>query len=598
MSPRAPLIALKDVRLQDGSVMLFDGVDLSIEPRMRGTLVGQNGAGKSTLLRIVAGLIEPDGGERSATPAMRVAFVPQEPVATGATVRDYAASGGATSWAADAALETFGLDPERSTQGLSGGEARRAALAKAFAEDPDLILLDEPTNHLDIFAIETLEAELKASRAAALIVSHDRTFLERVTKRCFWLAHRKVRTLDKGFAAFDEWAAKAEAEEAEQLRRLNKAIERETYWFYRSITAQRTRNEGRARELNKMRQDRATLMRDKPRDLEMAVDSGGISGRLVAELKGVSKGYGERTLLKGFSTRVIRGDRLAIVGRNGAGKTTLVKLLLGEIEADAGTVRLGAGLSTAYLDQGRDVLKAEMTLWDALATSGGDQIIVRGQPKHVAAYARDFLFRENQLRQPVSSLSGGERNRLLLARALAKPANLLVLDEPTNDLDMDTLDLLEDMLADYEGTLILVSHDRDFIDRLATSTIALDGRGEAVETPGGWSDFVRQNPGFFEAPRIIQPKAPAPVAAKTPPKPQTKLSYKDQRRLEELDGLMPKLHAEIAAHEKTLEDAGLYARDPKGFDKIMAALTAARARLAASEEEWLTLEEKREALGV
>ncbi|MBS0298232.1 MAG: ABC-F family ATP-binding cassette domain-containing protein [Proteobacteria bacterium] len=598
MSARAPLIALKDVRLQDGSVMLFDGVDLALEPRMRATLVGQNGAGKSTLLKIVAGQIEPDGGERTIAPSTRIAFVPQEPVATGATLRDYATSGGATAWAADAALETFGLDPEKPTSGLSGGELRRAALAKAFAEEPDLILLDEPTNHLDIFAIETLEAELQASRAAAMIVSHDRAFLERVTRRCFWLAHRQVRTLDQGFAAFDEWAAKAEAEEAERLRRLNKAIERETYWFYRSITAQRTRNEGRARELEKMRQERGRLLKDKPRELELQMESGALSGRLVADLKQVSKAYGERTLLKGFSTRVMRGDRLAIVGRNGAGKSTLVKILLGELEPDAGTVRLGSGLVVAYLDQSRDLLKSEMTLWDALVTSGGDQVLVRGQPKHVAAYAKDFLFRENQLRQPVASLSGGERNRLLLARALAKPANLLVLDEPTNDLDMDTLDLLEDMLADYDGTLILVSHDRDFIDRLATSTIALDGRGGAVETPGGWSDFTRQNPGFFEAPRIVQPKAPA-----APPKPsalkaQAKLSFKDQHRLKELDALMPRLAAEIAAHDKALEDPDLYARDPKAFDRAMQAAAKARETLAAAEEEWLALEEKREALGV
>jgi ATP-binding cassette subfamily F protein uup len=518
-------------------------------------------------------------------------------VAFGATLRDFATAGGAEPWSADAALQTFGLDPERGTSGLSGGEARRAALAKAFAEEPDLILLDEPTNHLDILAIETLEAELDASRAAALIVSHDRAFLERVTKRCLWLAHRRIRPLEKGFAAFDEWAAAVEAEEAEKLRRLDKAIERETYWFYRSITAQRTRNEGRARELAKMRQARATLLRDKPRELELAIDSGAMSGRLVADLKGVSKRFSDKVVLKGFSTRVLRGDRLAVVGPNGAGKSTLVKILLGELQPDAGSVRLGTGLSVAYLDQSRQDLKPEMTLWDALATSGADQVLVRGQAKHVAAYAKDFLFLESQLRQPVATLSGGERNRLLLARALAKPANLLVLDEPTNDLDMDTLDLLEDMLADYDGTLVLVSHDRDFIDRLATSTIGLDGRGNAVEAPGGWRDFTAQNPAFFDKPRIVEAVAPkaqtAPTAAPRP----TKLTYKDQRRLAELEGLMPKLAAEIAAHEKTLEDAGLYARDPARFDKTMQALDHARETLTAAEEEWLSLEEKREALG-
>ena len=598
MSPRAPLVALKNVRLQDGAQMLFDGVDLALEPRTRATLVGRNGAGKSTLMKIVAGLVEPDGGERSLAPSAKMSFVPQEPVVSGETLRAYASAGGAEPWSAEAALEAFGLDPARSTLGLSGGEARRAALARAFAEDPDLLLLDEPTNHLDIFAIQTLEAELLQSRAAALIVSHDRAFLDRVTRRCFWLEHRRIRMLDEGFAAFSAWAEKAQAEESERLRRLDRAIERETYWFYRSITAQRTRNEGRARELEKMRREHGQLLRDKPRDLEMAVESGALSGRLVADLKGVSKAYGARVLLKGFSTRVMRGDRLAIVGRNGAGKSTLVRLLLGELAPDAGVVRLGSALSVAYLDQSRDILQADTTLWDALATSGADQVMVRGQPRHVAAYAKEFLFRDNQLRQPVGSLSGGERNRLLLARALAKPANLLILDEPTNDLDMETLDLLEDMLADYDGTLILVSHDRDFIDRLATSTIGLDGRGGAVESPGGWSEFMRQNPDFFGPPRTVARKPAAPAAPpRTDAKAAAKLSYKDQRRLEELDRLMPQLQADIAVHEKALENSELYARDRQRFDSIMEKLSRARTDLAGAEDEWLALEEKREALG-
>ena len=600
MSSRPPLLSLKDVRLKDGPVMLFDGVDMALMPRTRACLVGRNGAGKSTLMRIIAGHIEPDSGERAVKPGLSVAFVPQEPLIEGPTVRDHVTAGGAQPWAADAALAVWGLDPEKSTRGLSGGEIRRAALARAFAADPDLLLLDEPTNHLDIFAIQTLEEELKASRAAALIVSHDRAFLERVTGRCFWLAHRRMRALEKGFAAFEEWAAKIEAEEQENLRRLTKAIERETYTFYRSITAQRTRNEGRARALEAMRQQRAAIMKDQTRPLDLQVDTGGLSGKLVTEMKGVAKAFGERIILKSFSTRIRRGDRIAIVGGNGAGKTTLVKLMLGELAPDAGSVRVGVGLEVAYLDQARADLKTDMTLWDALTPLGGDSILVRGQSRHVAAYAKEFLFSEGQLRQPISTLSGGERNRLLLARALAKPANLLVLDEPTNDLDMDTLDLLEDMLADYEGTLILVSHDRDFIDRLAASTIALDGRGAAVETPGGWSDFISQNPGFFDRPAAAaprpepkgEPKAEARHAAAPPPKP-ARLSYKDARRLEEIEKQMPRLQAEIEMHDAALHDPDLYARDPNGFDRIMRASAAARETLAAMEEEWLALEEKR-----
>ena len=581
--------------------MLFDGVDLALEPGARACLVGRNGAGKSTLLRVLSGRLEADGGDRFLTPGRKVVFVAQEPEISGETLLDFATSGGAAPHEAEAALQDFGLEPGRSTQGLSGGEGRRAALARAFAEKPDVLLLDEPTNHLDIFAIETLEAELRASRAAALIVSHDRAFLERTTNRCFWLEDRKIFRLDKGFAHFEPWADKIAADQAETLRRLSKAIERETYWFYRSITAQRTRNEGRARELAVMRRQKAEMMRDINRPLSLTAESGAASGQRVIEAKGIAKRFGERVILKSFSTRVQRGDRVAIVGPNGAGKTTLVKLLLGELASDEGTVKLGTNLQVAYVDQARAQLNPTETLWEALTPSGGDQVLVRGQPRHVAAYARDFLFQDSQLRQPVASLSGGERNRLLLARALAQTANLLVLDEPTNDLDMDTLDLLEDLLADYDGTLILVSHDRDFIDRLASSTIALDGQGAIVETPGGWKDFVSQNPTFFDnargSPGAVVRKPVAPKAApEAVAKKVVKLSFKDQHRLETLDKLMPKLAGEIVALEKRLEDPALYARDPAGFDKIMKSLDAARATLAAAEDEWLALEEKREAL--
>ena len=598
MNPRTPVIALKDVRLADGPRMLFDGVDLALEPGLRACLVGRNGAGKSTLLRMLAGLIEPDGGERTMAPGTRIAVVAQEPAIGGQTLREHACAGGAPPHEAEASLQAFGLDPGRGTSGLSGGETRRAALARAFAERPEVLLLDEPTNHLDIFAIETLEAMLAASRAALLVVSHDRAFLERITSRCFWLEDRRIWRLDKGFSAFDAWSARIAADQAESLRKLSKAIERETYWFYRSITAQRTRNEGRARELAAMRARKAELLRDQRKTLALTAESGAASGRRVIEATGIAKSFGGRTLIRGFSTRVQKGDRLALVGPNGAGKTTLVKLLLGELEPDAGEVKLGTGLEIAYVDQARADLGGEMTLLEALAPAGGDQVIVRGEPRHVAAYARDFLFQDSQLRQPVTSLSGGERNRLLLARALARTANLLVLDEPTNDLDMDTLDLLEKALADYDGTLILVSHDRDFIDRLATSTIALDGKGAVVETPGGWSDFVRQNPGFFDAVRE-RPAAPKHIPKTAPAAPSrapAKLSYKDQLRLEELDAAMPRLSDEIVELEARLEDPGLYARDPKAFDALSRRLSAARAELSRAEEDWLELEARREAL--
>ncbi len=646
MAARPPLVALKDVRLQDGQRPLFDGVDLAVEPRSRAALVGRNGAGKSTLMKVVMGLIEPDSGDRSVQSAVRFAYVPQEPVIVGDTLLDYAASGEAESWTAEAWLATFGLNPAKSTQGLSGGETRRAALAKAFAEEPDLLLLDEPTNHLDILAIELLENELISARFALLVVSHDRAFLNRVTDTVHWLEGRRVRTLNKGFVQFDEWSSKVLEEEAESLRRLTKTIERETATFYSSITARRSRNEGRARSLQALRAERAEKMRDVPRELSLGVDSGATSGKLVAEIKGVSKWFdtvtsGEervasdpavgqpaaelsssspatrhpplpsrRTLFKDLTTRIMRGDRLGIVGPNGAGKTTLVKTLLGELAPDEGTVRMGANLEPVYLDQSREGLKSDMTLWDALTPGGGDSILVRGVSKHVAAYAKDFLFSEAQLRQPISTLSGGERNRLLLARALAKPANLLVLVEPTNDLDMDTLDKLEELLEGYDGTLILVSHDRDFIDRLSTSTLALNGRGDIVETPGGWTDFIRQNPGFLSGePRVAsgeKKKVMAPATAGEPlatrhsplatPKKPAKLSFKDAHRLKELESLIDALPAVIAKHDATLADPTLYARDPKAFDAAMKAAEKARADLESAEMEWLELEEKKAAL--
>jgi ATP-binding cassette subfamily F protein uup len=594
---RPPVLALKSVRLADGDRMLFDGVDLAIEPRTRACLVGRNGAGTTTLLKMLAGQVDFDAGERSVQPGAQIKLVAQEPVITGETLLDYATEGGAPHYLAETALEALGLDPAKGTQGLSGGETRRAALARAFAEEPDVLLLDEPTNHLDVFAIETLEKMIASSKAAVLVVSHDRAFLERITQRCFWLDNRQVWRLDKGFAEFDVWSEQIENSHAEAARKLDKMLERENHWLQRGVTGRRARNEGRRRNLLALRAQKKEMMGLQRGELSMGLDSAATSGKRVIEAKHLSKAFGDKTVLKDFSTRILRGDRVAVVGANGAGKTTLIKMLLGEIPADSGTIKLGTNLDIVYLDQARAALNDGQTMWETLAPEGGDQIMVRGRPKHVAAYAKEFLFRENQLRQPVASLSGGERNRLLLSRALAQPANLLVLDEPTNDLDMDTLELLEDVLADYDGALLLVSHDRDFIDRLATSTIALDGRGRAVETPGGWKDFLEQNPGFFGAdPELSARSGPRKATVEAPKKPLAKLSYKDQRRLEELEKMMGELPTTIAGYEKTLADPGLYTRNPAAFDKAMKAADKARADLVSAEAEWLALEEKREAL--
>jgi ATP-binding cassette subfamily F protein uup len=590
-----PVLALRDVRLADGPRMMFDGADLGLERRARACLVGRNGAGKSTLLRILAGTLAPDDGERTLTPGLSIAYVAQEPTISGASLEAWATAGGAPPHLARAELEAFDLDPARGAEGLSGGEARRAALARAFAETPDVLLLDEPTNHLDILAIEALEARLARVAAAVLVVSHDRAFLERVSSACFWLENARVRRLDASFARFEAWAEAITDAAAEADRRLAKAIERDERWLAFGVTARRARNEGRLRRLQALRAEKARRMGEARGDLKLSGEAAPRSGALVIEAKGISKAYGGRELLRGFSTRILRGDRVAVVGPNGAGKTTLVNMLLGRLEADAGSVRLGAGVELAFASQDRAELEPDKTLIETLTPAGGDQIMVGGRPRHVAGYAADFLFRSDQLRQPVRSLSGGERNRLLLARTLARPSNLLVLDEPTNDLDIETLTLLEDTLADYEGALILVSHDRDFVERLATSTIALDGRGRVVETPGGWSDFVSQNPGFFAEPEA------APAASKAAPAPRArppaaKLTYKDQRRLSELEAEMPRLAARIGTLEAKLSDPNLYARDPAAFDATSRDLDAARRALADAEDAWLELEAMREAL--
>ncbi|HEY1878603.1 MAG TPA: ABC-F family ATP-binding cassette domain-containing protein [Caulobacteraceae bacterium] len=591
-----PILALRDVGLADGPTMLFEDVNLALGRGERACLVGRNGAGKSTLLRLLLGEIEPDAGERVTTPGLSIALVAQEPIVTGETLQVWAETGGAAPHLARAALESVGLDPAGATGTLSGGETRRAALARAFAEEPDVLLLDEPTNHLDILAIEALEARLKRQRAALLLVSHDRAFLEAVSERCFWLERGRLRRLDSSFSDFEAWAEKILAAEDEAQRRLAKAVEREERWLAFGVTARRARNEGRRRRLEALRADKAQRMAGGRSDAKLAVSPSARSGALVIEAKGISKTFGGRRLVDDFSTRILRGEKVAILGPNGAGKTTLVNLLLGRINPDSGEVRLGASLELAFASQSRIELAPDKTLMEILTPTGGDQIMVRGRPRHVAGYAADFLFRAEQLRQPVRSLSGGERGRLLLALALAKPSNLLVLDEPTNDLDMETLTLLEDLLADYEGTVILVSHDRDFVDRLATSTIALDGRGGVVETPGGWRDFVSQNPGFFDPP--AEPAGPRRATPERSRPKAVKLSYRDQRKLEELEAEIPRLADRIAAIERLLADPGLYGRDPSAFERASRELSDTRHALSNAEDTWLGLESRREGLAL
>jgi len=600
------LAHVKELRLSLGGAPLFDGAEFVLHKGERAAFVGANGAGKSTLMNMMAGLVEPDAGEIVYASGASVAMAPQEASFEGfATLRDYAIAPSVAlrgsrnetpAYAADAALASFGLDPDRTPVGLSGGQMRRATLARAFAADAEILLLDEPTNHLDIAAIEDLERRLLAFRGACLVISHDRRFLERISTATVWLRQRRVLKFDQGFAAFETWSEAVEQEEARALARLETNLKAEEHWLQRGVTARRSRNEGRRRKLLAMRAERRERKTASTQNTAaLQAERGSESARLVIEAKRISKSYSDAPLISDFSLRLMRGDRLGVVGANGSGKTTLLELLLQRREPDAGSVRIGEGLEIAYVDQSRAILDDNVTLWQALAPQGGDQVMVRGKPRHVAAYAKDFLFGAEQLRQPVSALSGGERNRLALAVALAKPANLLVLDEPTNDLDMDTLDALEDMLAGYDGTVILVSHDRAFLDGVATQIVGPIGNGRWAETPGGWADFEREYGGVAAPRRNTSSKAESAQVA-PPPRKQTKLSYKDERRAAELDALMPKLSAEIESLERTLADPAAFARDASAFASTAARLEAARAQHAAAEAEWLDIELRREAL--
>jgi len=590
----AALLALRDIRLTFGGHPLFEGADLAVREGERLALVGRNGSGKSTLLKVAAGIIEPDGGERFAQPGLTVRYLAQEPDFTGlATTLDHATADlddPDQRHHARALLHALGLDGTEAADRLSGGEARRCALARALAGDPDILLLDEPTNHLDLPAIEWLERELAASRAAIVLISHDRRFLETLSRRTTWLALGRTRTLDQGFAAFEPWRDAQIEQEADAKHKLDRRITAETEWLRRGVTARRKRNEGRLRRLIALRAERRDR-REGPGTVAFARAEGDTSGRLVIEAKGLAKSF-DRPVVRDLMLRVARGDRLGIVGPNGSGKTTLVNLLTGGMDPDAGRVRLGANVQMVTLDQRREALEASVTLAEALTEGRDDTVSVGGQARHVVGYMKDFLFTPEQAFMPFGALSGGERGRLMLARALARPSNLLVLDEPTNDLDLETLDLLQEMLADYAGTVLLVSHDRDFLDRVVTSTLAAEGDGRWVEYAGGYSDMLAQR---GDRPGAAKPRERKATVAPRASQARKGLTFKDKHALATLPARIEALQAELSGLRERLADPGLYARDPKGFDAAAQRLTAAEAEMAAAEDAWLELELRREA---
>jgi len=585
-----PLLSLRAATIRLGSQVLFADLDVSIARGDRVCLVGRNGCGKSTLLKALAGLIELDRGGRFLQPRASVAYLPQEPtLAPDQTALD-AALGGLPDGhdrelgrhRAEAALDRLGLDPARRVAELSGGEARRLDLARTMIAEADVLLLDEPTNHLDLPTIERLESELAAFPGALVMVSHDRTFLTGLGRTVWWLDRGRLHALAQGFEAFDQWSSKLLEDEETELRRLNQTIAEEAQWLRYGVTARRKRNQGRLRRLETLRRERAARVAPQGRvKLAAATDPAG--GRLVIEAEHVGKRFGERTIVDDFSSRILRGDRIGIIGPNGAGKTTLLRLLTGQIAPDTGRVRLGTNLSIGRVDQRRESLDPDATPWTTLCPDGGDQVLVQGRWRHVVGYLRDFLFRPEQARSPIRALSGGERNRLLLAKQLAAPCNLLVLDEPTNDLDMDTLDLLQEVLGEFAGTVLLVSHDRDFLDRLVTGVLAFEGKGRVREYAGGYSDYLRQR----------RPPAPEPSGRPGPrraDRPRAQPSRRSQRDLDRLMGRIAALEEQVRNLERDLADPDLFRRAPADFEAKAARLEELRAELGMAEDRWLELE--------
>ena len=602
---QSPLVQLTDISLSFGGEPVFDALSLTVHARERVALVGRNGSGKSTLMKLMASLVEPDKGSLTLPAGTQVGYMPQEPDLTGfATLGDFAAHGlgPADLYKVERAGEGLKFDPSRAVETASGGERRRAALARLMAEEPDLMLLDEPTNHLDIEAVLWLEAELKATRRAFVLISHDRFFLQELTRATLWVDRGMVRRRDEGFSAFEAWRDKTWDEEDTARHKLDRKIKAEARWAVEGISARRKRNQGRVRRLETMRSERAgQIRRQGAAALDLA--SGSKSGRKVIEVRGLTHAFGDKRIISDLDLIVMRRDRLALIGPNGAGKTTLIKILMGQLAPDEGHVRLGTNLVPAIFDQARAQLDPEATLWDSLTNDPGmrvsgqsDQVMVRGAPKHVVGYLKEFLFDERQVRAPVKSLSGGEKARLLLARLMAQESNLLVLDEPTNDLDVETLDLLQELLDGYDGTVIVVSHDRDFLDRVATASLVLEGHGRAVLCAGGWSDYRRQAAKREDVVEKPRPKAVAKTqAAKPKPSaPASALTFTEQHRLSALPAEIDRLTAEIARLEEFLAAPDLFTREPLKFKKASEALAERQEALGLAEEDWLDLAERAE----
>jgi ABC transport system ATP-binding/permease protein len=599
----ALLVQLQQISLTFGGTPLLQGADLVLAEGDRLCLVGRNGSGKSTLLKIAAGLVESDSGIRSIAPRATVRYLPQEPDLTGyPTTLAFVEAGlapGDDPFRAQYLLQSLGLTGEENTNALSGGEARRAALARVIAPAPDILLLDEPTNHLDLPAIEWLESELAGLPSAIVLISHDRRFLQAMTRTTVWLDRGKTRRLEEGFGSFEAWRDTVLEQEELEQHKLDRRIVMEEHWVRYGVTARRKRNQGRMARLAGLRQQRRDFRRAQGNVQMTAAEAEG-SGSIVVEAKGISKAFDERTIVGNVSVRIARGDRIGIVGANGSGKTTLISLLTGQSEPDSGTIKRGTNVQMHVLDQRRDTLDGDMSIKDYLTGGRGETLAVGDQVRHYASYMKDFLFTPEQARTPLRALSGGERGRLVLAKALATPSNLLVLDEPTNDLDLETLDLLQELLTDYNGTVIVVSHDRDFLDRVTTAILWAEGDGRFTEYAGGYSDAVAQRGAEVKArakTAVASSREKSRDTSDARPTEQKKLSFKDKHALETLPGKIETLRVEIEKMKIAMADPGLYSRDPKQFTSLSERLGKSAGELSEMEDRWLELEILRENLG-
>lgn len=596
-----PIMTIKGVKLSFGPHELFSDVELYINRGDKISLVGRNGSGKSTLLKVIAGIIEPDSGEMFVQPGTKIAYMPQDPNIQGyKTLKEVVLSGlppeeRDQEYRADILIEQLGILPQQNPEKASGGEQRKAFLARTFIGEPDILLLDEPTNHLDMPTIQKLEEIISAFSGAVITISHDRRFLTDVSDVTFWLDRGIMRRNNKGFKYFEEWQEQVINQEIIEQKYLNKKIEAETEWLHKGVTARRKRNMGRLRRLQQLREERKNQIKQTG-SVSMEIEEGDARSKLVIEAKHINKTYGERQLVKDFSIKIMRANKIGIVGPNGAGKTTLIKLLTKRLEPDSGFVRIGKNLEEAYFDQNRISLDPKKTLWKTLCNEG-DHIHVRGQYRHVVAYLKDFLFKPEQAQCPVSALSGGEKNRLMLAVALAKTSNFLVLDEPTNDLDMDTIDLLQEVLGDYEGTALIVSHDRDFLDRVATSIIYMPGDGSITEYPGSYSE-LEQKLAEKSRPAKTPEKKEKPKERKdvSAPKKTTKLSYNQQRLLEVLPQKVSELEENIRQIEEKLGCGDLYNADREAFDRLTEELSTKKQELENAENQWLEIQMIKEEL--